>query len=264
MSPARPQDLSRSGEMDLRILGQLLDDPNQAGTDTQRVLVEPTTGLPTLQLMLVQIERQLITRSQVAVLTLHLSPAVRIEQLFGWDTFDELSRNVAELLRQVKQDCLRQNDFLAEVSVSGTAYVLVLSAPRSDKALDYATLNRMRDRVRAELVAKIQKNFPAEVSKQFECAIGCVIINADKSVPVNRLILRGLDAAYEDAHGERDRQQRLRRAMLEDILNKRQITAVFQPILDLQENCLLGYEACARGPVAVSVTSPSGIGRSSR
>ena len=258
MSPRRTKpDLSASGELDLRILGHLLGgDAVPHGLQTQRVLVEPTTGLPTLELMLLQIERELVTRSQVALLTLHISPAVRLEQLFGWDTFDELNRSVAELLRQVKKDCLRQADFLAEVSVSGTTFVLVLSAPRTDRPLDYATINRMRDRVRGELVAKVGQRFSAEVAQQFECAIGCALIRADSTVPLNRLILRGLDTAYEDAHGERDRQLQDRRAALEEIIARRQIRSVFQPILDVREGKVLGYEACARGP-AGEMESPA-------
>lgn len=244
-----PVDLSASAERDLRILGQLLGDGvAQPGWDTQRVLVEPATGLPTLQAMLVRIEHELSSRSQVALLTLHVSPAVRLEQLFGWETFDDISRSVADLLREVKQECLREQDFLAEISVSGTSFVLVLSAPRSGRPLDYATLSTMRERLRRELIARIAERFPAAVARQFDCSIGCVVIEADGSVPVHRLILRGFDTAYADAHGERDRSFQRHRAALEDIIARRQITTVLQPILDLERQEVLGYEACARGP----------------
>lgn len=249
MSGRRQSDLSASAERDLRILGQLLgDEGGRPGLDSQHVLVEPTTGLPTLQLMLLRIETELASRSQVGLLTLHVSPAVRLEQLFGWETFDDISRNVADLLREVKQECLREQDFLAEISVSGTSFVLVLSAPRSGRPLDYATLGAMRERVRGELVARIAARYPEEVAQQFDCSIGCVVIAADGSVPLQRLILRGLDAAYADAYGERDRKLQERRAALEVVIAHRQVTAVFQPILDLEQERVLGWEALARGP----------------
>jgi EAL domain-containing protein (putative c-di-GMP-specific phosphodiesterase class I) len=148
----------------------------------------------------------------------------------------------------VKRECLRERDFLAEISVSGTSFVLVLSAPRSTRPVDYAMLSVMRERVRRELLERIAARFPPEVSGQFECSIGCVVINAIGSVPVNRLILRGLDAAYGDAYGERDRALQERRAALEDIIGHRLISTVYQPIVDLVEERVLGYEAFARGP----------------
>ena len=242
-------DPSASAERELRVLGQLLGgDTSTQGWYEQRVLVEPTTGLPTLQLMLVRIERELSTRSQVALMTLHVSPTVRIEHLFGWQTFDDISRSIAEVLGEVKQECLREQDFLAEISASGTSFVLVLSGPRYGAPLTYDTLAAMRERLRGELAARIGARFPAEVAHHFDCSIGCVIVNADHAVPLNRLILRGLDAAYDDAHGERDQELERRRAVLQDIIERKRITTVFQPIADLQAERVLGYEACARGP----------------
>jgi len=242
-------DASASAERDLRVLGQLLEgDATQPGWYEQRVLVEPTTGLPTLQLMLVRIERELSSRSQVALMTVLISPVVRIEQLFGWKTFDDISRSIAEVLGEVKQECLREQDFLAEISASGTSFVLVLSGPRYGSPLTYDTLAAIRERLRTELVTRIRARFPAEVARHFDCSIGCTIINADSAVPISRLILRGLDGAYEDAHGERDQLLERRRAALADIIARKRVTTVFQPIVDVYEERVIGYEACARGP----------------
>lgn len=43
---------------------------------------------------------------------------------------------------------------------------------------------------------------------------------------------------------------------LKAILSKRQITTLFQPILDIEKETVLGYEALSRGPENSSLFSP--------
>lgn len=234
---------------DFQILEQLLvGTADEQRAEVEGVLFDPVTHLPTVHLLLKQIHATLQERGQVGILTLHVSPYVKIEELFGWDTFDELLRAVAEFLQEVKHDSLREGDFVGELSMSGGSFVFVLSPPRYNPFVQYDDLDRMRNRIRQQLLDKLEERFPEELVRQFGCFVGCVVVNHEPNVPVGRLIMRALDAAYTDAFQEREREFQDRKAGLLQIIAGRQIRSVYQPIIDLAEQWILGYEAFSRAP----------------
>jgi GGDEF domain-containing protein len=234
---------------ELRIVEHLLTGA-EAGqrSPAEDALVDPVTQLPTLHLLLKQIRSTLDERSQVGVLSLHVSPFVKLEELFGWETFDAVLRTITEMLGEIKSECLRESDSLAELSMAGSNFVFVLSPPRYNRSVSYEDLDKLRRRIQATLRAKLAERFPAEVCAQFGAFVGCVVINRDPSTSIDRLILRGLDAAYSDAFQERERELQERRQGLERLITGRTITTVYQPIVDIQEQRVLGYEAFTRGP----------------
>ncbi len=234
---------------ELRIVEHLLTGP-EAGprSPVEDALFDPVTQLPTLHLLLKQIRSTLSERSQVGVLSLHVSPFVKLEELFGWETFDAVLRTIAEMLQEIKKECLRESDSVAELSMVGGNFVFVLSPPRYNQSVKYDDLDKLRQRIQALLRAKLAERFPAEVCAQFGAFVGCVVINHDPATSIDRLILRGLDAAYTDAFQERERELQNRRQGLERVIAGRTISTVYQPIVDIQEQRILGYEAFTRGP----------------
>ncbi len=234
---------------ELRILEHLLTGaPDGELAAVESMLFDPVTQLPALHLLLQRIHSSLHERNQVGLLTLHVSPFTKIEELFGWDTFDEVLRTVTALLQDIKRETLRESDSLAELSMSGGNFVFVLSPPRYNRFVSYDDLDRLRQRIQALLRGKLAERFPPEVSAQFGAFVGCVVVNRDPGVSINRLILRALDAAYTDAYLERERETQARKAGLEQVIAQRAILSVYQPIVDIQERRIVGYEAFSRGP----------------
>lgn len=245
-----PDERKRDAGRELRILEQLLvgDEEVRAG-EVKDVLFDSVTHLPTLQLLLKEIRDFLAEREQVGLLTVHVSPYARLEELFGWTTFDDVLNAIAEELAEIKSDHLRQADAFAELSMSGNSFVIVLSPPRYNRYVRYDELDRLRARVYKALDVKLAHRFPPEVTSKLGCFIGCAVVNREPGVGFQRLIFRAVDQAYTDAFQEQERAMARRADDIRRIIEEQLVTSVMQPIVDLAEQRTLGYEAFSRGPV---------------
>lgn len=244
--PEHKRDSGPHPDRGFRVLTHILDDA--ARLEMEGVLIDSVTQLPSLQLLLTQIRDTLEQRSQVGLITLIVNPFVRLEELFGWETYDQVVRTVASALNDIKVETLRDEDSIAELSMSGNSFVLVLSPPRYNRFVLYEDVSRLRDRISQKLQARLTAEFPPEVVSKFTCSIGCSVINHDPDVPMTRLVLRALDQAYSDAFQERDREFAVRATKLADIIEARELVTLFQPIVDARAGTVLGYEAFTRGP----------------
>lgn len=247
--PPGPGRHDSSFDRDLATLQRrLMEADPEAPLSLDDVLSESVTALPSLQQLLHQAAYQLRERGWAGLLTVHLSPAMKLGRFFGWEAFDAVARKVGELLEEVKRTDLRKADLLAELSMSGSTFVLVLSPPRHGRAPDYRALSRLRHRVRERLTALIAARFPETVASECDSYLGCAVIAGEGEDNPARALLRGLETAYADAFDERDRELQERRVTLERIIDARLINMVFQPIVDVTARRVVGYEALARFP----------------
>ena len=88
-----------------------------------RLLYDRVTDLPTLPLFLGRIQRALNNRSTLGLMTISIIQNDRIEQIFGWEAFDALIRDLAGFLVAIKPEALREEDVISEVMISGNAFV---------------------------------------------------------------------------------------------------------------------------------------------
>lgn len=220
--------------------------PAERQLDVDRILFEPVTGLPSLPVVLQQMAPSLREGGQVGLLTVHVSPVTRLERLFGWKAFDDLVRAVSQLLTTIKGHDLRADDVLAELSASGTTFVLILAPPRQRRSIDYRILSGLRERLQQRLADLVAERFPPEMARLFESFIGCAVSDLEEGATLSRAVLRGLDAAYADAFSQRDNKLERQRVLLQRVIQQRLISMVFQPIVDLEAGRVLGYEALAR------------------
>lgn len=212
------------------------------------MLFDSVTDLPSLQFLLTQIHTTLETRKQVGLITLIVNASVRLEELFGWVTYDQVLRTVAAALQDIKAESLREDDAVAELSMSGNSFVFVLSPPRYQAFVLYDDLAKLRERISQRLRTRLAKDVSPEVVAKFDSSIGCSVLTYEPGVPVQRLVLRALDQAYSDAFRERDAELARRVSKLNDVIERRDLVTLYQPVVDLHEGTVLGYEALTRGP----------------
>lgn len=231
----------------IEILENLLADAEK-GEVAESVLFDSVTHLPRLNILLKDIQAKFQEHDQVGILSLNISPFIKLEEIFGWDTYDSVLLTIAETLREIKDERLRDGDTVAELSMSGNSFVFVLSSPRFNRYVTYDDLDMLRGRIYKDLDGKLAAKFPGELVEQFGCFIGCSVITHDPVVGLDHQILRGLHAAYSDAFQERERGIQARMLRLEEIIDQGRITSVYQPIVDLKTEEVFAYEALSRAP----------------
>jgi EAL domain-containing protein (putative c-di-GMP-specific phosphodiesterase class I) len=215
--------------------------------DLAELLIDEVTQLPTVPLLLEKMRQIVSYRGQMGLLYVGIVPCSIIECMYGWETFDLVFREIARCLIEVKENYLRQQDVVGEVTINGNALVLVLSPPRTKKRIDYEDLKLLRQRVYDRLDNCLDDRLDFNLYDKFGCNIGCAILEDNPTAKFERNLYRALEEAYTDYILEKERDKKRRIRTLQDIVRQHKIYTLYQPIVDLHHKEIIGYEALSRG-----------------
>jgi EAL domain-containing protein (putative c-di-GMP-specific phosphodiesterase class I)/GGDEF domain-containing protein len=220
----------------------------EANPAMKRLLFDPVTGLPTTPLLFPRIESLLRDRGEVSILCLNVVRYSKIEEIYGWMVFDTVMRDTANALVGVTGVYLRDSDIVAEVMISGNSFVVVLSPPRNTPHIEANALQDLADRVEARVREALAETMDPAIYRKFGCYTGSATVKANADVRVERLVYDGLEKALADSHVREEVDIAERRSGLRAIIEKEQVHTLVQPILDLTDFSVVGYEALSRGP----------------
>jgi EAL domain-containing protein (putative c-di-GMP-specific phosphodiesterase class I) len=229
---------------ELKERGEWLD-PRSAGAVTD-LLYDKLTDLPTVPLLLGRIRRMLKENEQLGLLSLSVLHNEKVQQVLGGEGYESLLRDVASFLVEIKKVALRREDYLSEVMISGNAFVILLAPPRGEHQVSYPDIDKVRRRVASKLGRFVRVRVPPEVRERFSFYIGCAVLAQDRAARFERLVYAALEEAFTDSLQQRKQEQRRASLRLKEVLKSRAIAAVYQPVVDLQERRVLGYEALSR------------------
>jgi EAL domain-containing protein (putative c-di-GMP-specific phosphodiesterase class I) len=221
------------------------------------MLLDAVTGLPTTPLLFPRIEALLTERGEVSLLCLNVVRYSRIEEVYGWQVFDEVLRKVAVTLEGITGTYLRDSDVVAELMVAGNAFVVILSPPRESTHIDPASLTALVDRVEQRMEVELAGDIEPELLLQFGCYCGAATIKQDPSVRTERLVYLGLETALDATQHREAETARTHRERLLEIIEEEQVTTVVHPVVRLDDLTIVGYEALTRGPVGEEFEWPA-------
>ena len=206
----------------------------------------PTFDLPTLPRLFDRISDTLLKRGQLGLLSITVIQRGSPEQSAGWKGYEAIVGEISAFLDGFRKDQMREGDRLFGPSVSGNAFVLLLDPPRADRLLGQADVRRVQSRIRQALGSHLVSHLPREIFEQFGCYVGGSLMHYDPSVKLERIVYRTLEDAFADALQDKEREQRRSTGALRRILRTGLVHAVYQPIIDLEERRVIGYEALTR------------------
>jgi EAL domain-containing protein (putative c-di-GMP-specific phosphodiesterase class I)/GGDEF domain-containing protein len=230
----------------IRVLQRVLGAPRAQGV--KDVLFDPVTALPTLPVLLPYIRKILEDGKGVGLVAVDITNFSKLEEVYGWETFDGIIRGVAACLKAIKDASLRKGDALAELVVNGSVFILILSPPRSGRSLRNRDLSLIKKRLAKGLDTYLGNALNPDLLRRFRYFLGGSVMTRDPAVRVERLVYRTIDEALSEAASEKERVLRSRGRQLRTIIDRRRISTVYQPIIDLRTRTVLGYEALSRGP----------------
>lgn len=232
-----------------------------AHPEIRQLLFDPVTGLPTTPLLFPRIRMLIEDRGEVTILCVNIVRYSKIEEIYGWKVFDDVMREVASALEGIAGSVIRDSDIIAELMVSGNAFVIVLSPPRSSVKMEpdarQAIVQRIESAVRERLAEKME---PA-LYKKFGCYVGAATAHLDENVRLERLVHDAIDQALAASVSREAIDAEQRKERLREIIDAEAVTTLVQPVMDITTLDVIGYEALSRGPANSEFERPDKLFR---
>ena len=204
--------------------------------------------IPSLTTYFERIAAALAEERQLGLLSVTVLQRETIESSQGWGAYNSVMREVSAFLGRYRRDHMRDSDTLFGPSQNGNAFVMLLAPPRKGRDLDLGDVRGVRQRVRRALRDHLTEHLTAGVFERFGCYVGGSLLRHQERVPLGRIVYRALDEAFADSLRDRDRENRRHSILLQRILRMGLVAAVYQPVVDLAERRVVGYEALTRVP----------------
>ncbi len=210
-------------------------------------LFDKNTNLPTLAMILEDARKLIEDHGTIGLFLLDLGKQRNFETTYGWQVYDSIIQQIAEILQETKEEILHKTDVIALSHVRGDEFVLLLSPP-SKKNWDDKSLELMNQRLRNSVRKKMERFKRQRWHSNLSFHTGYSLINPDPTIRIERTIQRAIVHAREVSGHEIENEMISYHISLQRMISMNSILTYFQPIVYLDSLEVLGYEALSRGP----------------
>jgi len=203
------------------------------------------TGLPTVAALTDDVGKELAARGSIAVFVFRPGSEGRVEQVWGWEAYDDLVLDFVRRVKAFQTDGIVPSGTLCLPFVRADEIILIVNP---DEPL--LSVSGALEQKAAELDQLIRGYLAerADLSGRFRSFVGAGRITHDSKFRVERLIYRGIQEARDQVTRQTVRAEIRGGELLQEAISRRDITPVFQPVIDLATGDIIGMEALSRGP----------------
>ncbi len=210
----------------------------------ENMLFDRATGLPTVPMALDRLKETLIDQGQIGIVYIDIEQFESIEAEYGWAFFDEFLRCAAEFVSSEARTRFPKAVVAANV-VAGSSFFISFEPRGRPREPSFEAL---AGDLRHKLVDSMRQRFPAMQQGQIGFFVGAVCIEYRPPIRLERQIYQGMQIAADAVRdAEQQRKKQLTRE-LRDIIRRKRVTTLFQPIVRAREETVFGYEVLTRGP----------------
>jgi EAL domain-containing protein (putative c-di-GMP-specific phosphodiesterase class I)/GGDEF domain-containing protein len=211
-------------------------------------LRDRATGLYAFPLLFDEVRSLLDEREFVGIVTVEISNVSLVESVYGWQVFDRLLRRAGEVLEMSIGRDLGPDTRLAINGIHGDVFVLFVPETLHGKPVEAESLGRMAGAVAESLAETFSGQEYETMAPRPRFQVGYALLADNPFYRFERLVYQAVGESRRHAARANDRRRLAWSAELKQILSEQKIRSLYQPIVDLEDGSLHGFEALARGP----------------
>jgi EAL domain-containing protein (putative c-di-GMP-specific phosphodiesterase class I)/GGDEF domain-containing protein len=221
-------------------------------------LFDPVTSLYSYNADLDRLEMQCIG-SRLGVIVLEFPAFGALEQTYGWEIADRFLTGVAGLLRSLKGGVYPESTLVSLMGAYGSDFALFLKEGPSGREISVADLADATSGLSMRLEARLSEAAWAPTPPAVDFSIGYALVHPNPVARFERRVHQGIREARGMTLREVDRVQCQRAAELRTIMHEGLLTTHYQPIVDMDFDSIIGYEALTRGPENTAFEVPKAL-----
>ncbi|MGH9870638.1 MAG: EAL domain-containing protein [Candidatus Polarisedimenticolia bacterium] len=203
------------------------------------------------------------TRS-VGLLYIELDPAGRMEAVYGWQVVDGMLQTAAAELRALGETTLPAGAVLCQAGVHADVFLIFMPLPPEAPARRSSVLAEARDVAEERLARRFGGPDFRAMAPRPSPVVGSALVVEHPFYRLERQLYRGVEEARQSAVRGEAQERARQQAEIKRIIRDQNINTVFQPIVHLETETVLGYEAFSRGPVDTLFEAPGHLFECSR
>lgn len=216
----------------------------------ENLLLDRATGLPTVPMVLDRVKELLIEQGEIGIVFIDIEQFESIEAESGWAFFDEFLRRAGEIVAAEARERFR-NPIATAQRVGGSSFFIFFETLGQDLAQESA-LDLAANELRQKMIDSMRLRFPTMHPEQIGFFVGAARVDYRPQIRLERQIYHGMQIAADAVRdAEQQRKKQLMRE-LRDIIRRKRVTTLFQPIVRARELSVFGYEVLTRGPASSS------------
>src|ERR1043166_8385242 len=212
----------------------------------ENLLLDRATGLPSVPMILDRVKEVIIEQGEIGIVFADIEQYEAIEAEYGWAFFDEFLRRAGELI--VAEASARfKNPIVAAQRIGGSSFYVFHETRGQDPSAETVSMTMATD-LRERLVSSMRERFANMQPEQIGFFVGATRIDYRPQIRLERQIYAGMQIAGDVVRAaEQERKKQLTRE-LRDIIRRKRVTTLFQPIVRARDISVFGYEILTRGP----------------
>ncbi len=223
------------------------------------IFTDSVTKLPHYMMVLPDLERRLKENASLGLLVVNIYGLDPIEESNGPEAYDLVVSKISALLSDTQGTIIRKDDILVTCDIGASSFMIFLSERRKEKnndCLQKEDVERIADRIHEQLYPQLCGIFSQFTREQPKLAVGYSLIVHNPLIRSRRLIYKLVEEAKEMTRLQRPITKAKAKERLQRLILKEEISTVFQPIYNLKDEKIMGYEALTRGPRGTALESP--------
>ncbi len=208
----------------------------------ENLLIDRATGLPTVTMLLERLKEVLIDQGEIGIVFIDIEQYESIEAEYGWAFFDEFLRRVSSVVNDEAKKYF-QNAMVAVHRVGGSSFFVYF--PTRGITHDFEAISRQ---MRETLIGALREQFPKMSSDQIGFFVGGARVEYRPQIRLERQIYHGMQIAADAVRDAEVQKKKQLTRELRDIIRRKRVTTLFQPITRATDGSVFGYEVLTRGP----------------
>jgi EAL domain-containing protein (putative c-di-GMP-specific phosphodiesterase class I) len=210
-------------------------------------LFDKNTNLPTLPILVDDARKMVEEHGAIGLFLIDLGKQKNFESTYGWQLYDEIIKEFAQILEDCRTEILNEKDLIAISHIRGDEFILFLNPP-PNLSWSETELEILNEKIRNLIKKKMERFIGQRWLSSLVFHTGYASILRDPSSRIERLIQRAIVRAKEVSGQEVENEMIRHHIALQRIISQNAILTYFQPIVFLENLDILGYEALSRGP----------------
>jgi EAL domain-containing protein (putative c-di-GMP-specific phosphodiesterase class I)/CheY-like chemotaxis protein len=223
----------------------------QAGRSLfEAMLLDRATSLPTLPVVLDRIKEVLIEQGEIGIVYIDIEQFEAVEAEYGWAFFDEVLRHVGQVVGAEAKTRFA-NPLVTCHRAGGSSFYVFYETRGLDLSAENAS-EKIANDLRQVLIDTTRKRFAQVHAEEIGFFVGMTRIDYRPQIRLERQLYAGMRIAADAVRdAEQQRKKQLTRE-LRDIIRRKRVTTLFQPIVWAKDLTVFGYEILTRGPAGSS------------